>query len=618
MRRVRNAVKLGVGGMPKSAILLNGDSILVDDLKIGDIIAVRAGDMILADGIVSNGSGVIDESALTGEAIPIQKSKNDKVISGTVVQNGYLEIKVEKDPRESTVRKLNEKVAEVQTDRGKFAKLVDRFAGIWTPFILLAAVALTCIAGGITGDWHKWSHRSLVLLVLACPCAIVIAAPIPSVCTIATAARHGVLIKGSSVVENLGVVDKLATDKTGTLTKGYFSVTSSLIIPDLFDGGNGGNDDDDDDDGNNEDETLNPIELAAALESRSAHPLANAIVSYHCGCIAEFEGKLPEVKKVQVMDGVGMQGWVAVEDDWKHISVGNERLLKSNGGKIKPSKKVQEMIDKFQTDRKGELILFICIEDEVRALMSLSDELRSDAIDMVSRMHKMDFDVVMLTGDHWDVAKNVCQSVAIPQSRCHARLLPEEKLGWIHKTQTGGQDHVDLNGGVIMLGDGINDATALASARVGVAMGAGGSAMAVVAADVVILSNNLLRLPSAVSICRKARRIIITNCLFAVGLKMIAISLAILGMLSLWQAVLIDVGSLLIVVGNGSSLLWSSAFRDSDIPEVGQKNDTEREYQPPQFFNFGQSYNNNNNSSNFSPLPQQHNQHSYNPLVDRA
>ena len=212
---------------------------------------------------------------------------------------------------------------------------------------------------------------------LACPCAIVIAAPIPSVCTIATAARHGVLIKGSSVVENLGVVDRLATDKTGTLTRGYFSVTASLDISNLD-----GNEDD-------EDNSTSPIALAAALESRSAHPLANAIVSCnfpplpfppppstlasdHCGCLAEFQGTLAEVKKLQVMDGVGMQGWVAVDDDWQHVLVGNERLLKVHGGKIRPSKAVQSKIDQFHESRKGELILYICIDDEIKALLSLS------------------------------------------------------------------------------------------------------------------------------------------------------------------------------------------------------------------------------------------------------
>lgn len=229
MRRVRNAVQMGIGGMPKSAVLVNGDSILLDDLKIGDKIAIRAGDMILADGIVCGGNGVVDESALTGEAVPISKAHGDKVISGTVVQNGYIEVEITVDPRESTVRKLNDKVSEVQADRGQFAKLVDRFAGAWTPFVLIAALTLVLIGGGLSGDWYKWTNRALVLLVLACPCAIVIAAPIPSVCTIAIAARNGVLIKGSTVVENLGIVQTLAVDKTGTLTKGFFSVTERFL-----------------------------------------------------------------------------------------------------------------------------------------------------------------------------------------------------------------------------------------------------------------------------------------------------------------------------------------------------------------------------------------------------
>lgn len=224
MRRVRNAVQMGIGGMPKSAVLLTGESILVDNLKIGDKIAVRAGDMILADGVVCGGNGVVDESALTGEAVPISKNHGDKVISGTVVQNGYIEVELTVDPHESTVRKLNDKVSEVQADRGQFAKLVDSFAGAWTPFILIAALTLVLIGGGLSGDWYKWTNRALVLLVLACPCAIVIAAPIPAVCTIAIAARNGVLIKGSTVVENLGIVKTLAVDKTGTLTKGFFSV----------------------------------------------------------------------------------------------------------------------------------------------------------------------------------------------------------------------------------------------------------------------------------------------------------------------------------------------------------------------------------------------------------
>jgi Zn2+/Cd2+-exporting ATPase len=232
MRRVRNAVQSGVGTMPKTALLVSGESILVDELQIGSRIAVRAGDMILADGVVCGGNGIVDESALTGEAIPITKAHGDLVISGTVVQNGYLEVEVTVDPKDSTVRKLNDKVSEVQADRGQFANLVDQFAGAWTPFILAAAILLVAIGGGVTREWSMWIDRALVLLVLACPCAIVIAAPIPSVCAIAVAARNGVLIKGSTVVENLGLVKTLAVDKTGTLTKGFFSVSERYRLTD--------------------------------------------------------------------------------------------------------------------------------------------------------------------------------------------------------------------------------------------------------------------------------------------------------------------------------------------------------------------------------------------------
>lgn len=556
MRRVRNAVKLGVSGMPKTATLSNGESILVDDLKLGDTIAVRAGDMILADGVVTTGQAVLDESALTGEAVPMAKKVGDKVISGTVVQNGYIEVEVTTDPRESTVRKLNEKVVEVQADRGKFAELVDRFAGVWTPAVLVAALALAVIAGGVTQEWHMWTHRALVLLVLACPCAIVIAAPIPSVCAVATAARHGVLIKGSSVVESLGVVNQLGADKTGTLTKGFFSVTESRNLADI-----------DDDEF---EEEYDPMALAAALESKSAHPLANAIVSAYCGCIADYEGKLPEVKKVQVMDGVGMQGWVEVGDDWMHIAVGNERLLKSHGGKVRPSKAMQKEIDAFVARFPGEMVLFVVIEDEIKAIMALADQIRTDAELLVQRMMRMHFSITMLTGDHEQVARQVCNALSIPPENCKARLLPHEKLHWIISSQVDKQGKKTKQG-VIMLGDGINDATALAASRVGVAMGAGGSAMAVAAADVVILSNNLLRLPSAVSICRTARTVIVQNCVFAIAIKLAAIVMAILGMLTLWQAVLIDVGSLLFVVANGSSLLFSRAFEDSDAPDEPER-----------------------------------------------
>jgi Cd2+/Zn2+-exporting ATPase len=196
MRRVRNALKISVGGINKTATLASGATVNVDTLHINDIIAIRAGEMIMGDGEVCNGQGVVDESALTGEAVPISKKKGDKVISGTVVQNGYLEVKITTELGDSTLRKLNQAVKDVQADKGNFEKIVDKFAEHWTPFVLLSALLLAVIGGYVSGNWHSWFHRSLVLLVLACPCSIVIAAPIPSVCAIALAAKHGVLIKG--------------------------------------------------------------------------------------------------------------------------------------------------------------------------------------------------------------------------------------------------------------------------------------------------------------------------------------------------------------------------------------------------------------------------------------
>lgn len=196
MRRVRNALNVSVGSMNKTATLAGGAVVNVDTLHIRDVIAVRAGEMIMADGEVKLGQAVIDESALTGEAIPISKRRGDKVISGTVVQNGYLEIEITTEQNDSTLRKLNQAVKDVQADKGNFERIVDRFAEYWTPVVLVSAVTMGCVGGYASGNWHHWLHRSLVLLVLACPCSLVIAAPIPSVCAIAVGAKNGVLIKG--------------------------------------------------------------------------------------------------------------------------------------------------------------------------------------------------------------------------------------------------------------------------------------------------------------------------------------------------------------------------------------------------------------------------------------
>jgi Cd2+/Zn2+-exporting ATPase len=580
MRHVQRAVSSSsASAMPKKAFLANGKSVDVVDLKIGDILAVRAGEMMVCDGVVVKGEGVVDESSLTGESVPITKKVGSSVLSGTVVQNGYVEVKLEKSPQDSTIRRLQQAVEDVQADKGQYAKFVDTFSQYWTPLVLLATFLLVVVGGAVSKDWWSFVNRGLVLLVLACPCAIVISAPIPAICAISVAARSGVLIRGSSVIEKMCTIDTVAVDKTGTLTKGKFVVVNRLLLTDT--------------------DEYDPMQLAVALEQRSTHPLANAVISDFCGCIAEAaDMKLPDVKKVKTIDGVGIEGWVDVDRTWKPVMVGNERMLKQNGGLVECSKAQFNEIVAFSTKNSACVVLIVAVDDEVALLLALADEVRGESAAFVSTLHSMGLAVTMLTGDHQDVASQVCAELGIPPSECNSRLRTDQKLEWIKTAQhmfTDNADALAVVGGVtdpdasavvleegrsvmmrsadsqktklrhvMMIGDGINDSTALAASTVGVAMGAGGTAMAVAAADVVLLNDNLMLLPLAVEICMSARRTIIQNCTIAVLIKVIAIVLAILGLLKFWAAVLVDIGALLIVVINGTKLLAYTTTSTTD------------------------------------------------------
>ena len=372
---------------------------------------------------------------------------------------------------------------------------------------------------------------------------------------------------------------------------------------------------------------------AAALEQKSTHPLANAVVSDYCGCIGEMEEmmlSLPQTKQLKILEGIGIEGWVQNPDDhheWKPVVIGNERLFKPYGGKLSLTQKQQKQIEaNSNRHRQGNVILFILVEDELKVMISLSDTLRPETKDFIHYLREeMLLLVTMLTGDHPDVASKICQECNIPLDSCYARLLPEEKLQYIQYSQSYYQDHpgsllwmqlsqhgdsvsernpvqtqqrtvsdekgaVELVIGdeenflqqelisqkeqfeskfgnrvisdplarkhhILMIGDGINDSIALAASTIGVAMGSGGTAMAVSAADVVLMTDNLLLVPFALSLSRYATRTIIENGVFAIAVKIVAVILAIIGLLELWQAVLIDIGSLLVVIINGMKVL---------------------------------------------------------------
>lgn len=555
-RKVQRAVNISsASSLPKEVFLKDGRSKKLDDVVIGDILAVRTGEMISADGIVRKGDAVVNEAALTGESTPIEKKINAKVLSGTVVMNGYIEIEVTVNPQESTMRRLAEAVAEVQADRGYYGQLVDSFAQWWTPLVLIACILLVTIGGGVTGRWNEYLHRALVLMVLACPCAIVIAAPIPSVSAIAVCAKQGVLIRGSSVIERMATIDAIAVDKTGTLTKGFFKVTAQLPLTTP----------------NSEFSDLDPLLLAAAVEAKSTHPLAAAIVMAKTGCIAEFAldaenntVHFPEVRRVKAIDGVGVEAWVESieENDWKYVCIGNERLLSTHGGKIKLTDAQRTQVQEFNQTYAGCSIVYVTIEDELTFAMALADEIRPETLQVLRDLqHNLRIQATMLTGDQTEVAQMVCREVGITSEHCHSRLLPAEKLHLIQQMQQ--QD----GNKVMMIGDGVNDSTALAAATVGTAMGAGGAAMAVQAADVVLIDDNLLLLPLALRICRMAKSIILENCFFAIGVKVIAIVLATLGLLQFWEAVLVDIGTLLVVVANGMRVMAQKP-REGRLEEV--------------------------------------------------
>lgn len=346
LTQVRKAVKLTAGSISKSVFLTNGKAIKVEELKVDDIYTVRAGDMVAADGVVVRGDGVVNESALTGESMPVNKKKESKVFSGTFVQNGYLEIKVTKDVKDGTMQLLQQTVDDLQADRGEYAKLVDNFAIYWTPFILLVSFGVIVIGGGVTGDWKNYVQRGLILLVLSCPCSILLAAPIPGICTMALAAKHGVLIKGSSVIERMGLLNECGVDKTGTLTKGFFEVVAKKVI---------------------NVSSLNPSELAAAIESKSTHPLANAIVSDFCGCIAEMEGDLPTTSSIKVIDGVGVSGYVNTQEGQVFVQVGNERLIKNSNFK---SRDIEEVVA-FTRSYPTASIIIVSVNGTLSQVMAL-------------------------------------------------------------------------------------------------------------------------------------------------------------------------------------------------------------------------------------------------------
>lgn len=567
---------------PRVAILANtGECVLVESVAIGTTIAIRPGEFIPLDGEVIKGRAAVDESTVSGESVPVEKTVGSKVFSGTVNQNGYLEVNTTSDSTSSTVSKVAQLVQEAQTGSGRIEVAINRFAKYYTPTVVVVAALVFVIpailgaagVGTYSQELKMWGERALVLLVIACPCALVMSTPIAMVCGITAAARKGALIKGGVHLETLAQLQVLAFDKTGTLTEGKFQVVDIECVFGV--------------------KERSALRLAAALESKSSHPLAAAIVSEFSGCVSEMRksqsSSLPEVKCFKLHEGQGISGVVGGH----HVQIGNYEFLKRVGNKAL-NKCMEEKYITWCNESKT--VVFMAVDGKLAMMIALADTIRSESRGALDWLRKTRVQTAMITGDNSRTAMAVKSNLSLDE--CIADMKPQDKLSWIEERQGGmqivecevlGDDQqtrrcmlpyacccsrhrynaVKSRGSdkiiVGMVGDGVNDGPALAAANIGIAMGAGGTALAVEAADVALMSNNLTKIPELVQLGRFCRRVVAENISFSVILKLAIVIAALLGKAALWMAVLADVLGLLFVVINGLRPLWWNVAWKNDV-----------------------------------------------------
>ncbi|HEU5422041.1 MAG TPA: cation-translocating P-type ATPase [Nitrolancea sp.] len=521
VERARRSIRSLLSLAPSEAVLrtAHGEQrVPASAVAPGDLVIVRPGERVPADGVVASGVSAVDQAPITGESVPVEKAPGDEVFAGTVNGAGVLEVRASRPASDSTLARIIHLVEEAQARRAPTQRLVDAFARRYTPAVVAGAVLLALAPPLLFGgDWSSWLYRALVLLVVACPCALVISTPVTIVAALATAARRGVLIKGGAHLETAGQLRALAFDKTGTLTEGRLAVTAVTPV-----------------DGATADELL---ALAAAAERYSEHPLGAAIVR-----AAEARGLTPlPASAVRAQPGGGIEARV----DGALVRVGT-RAFAGNGDQL-----LEERLAELEAG--GQTAVVVNAGGRTIGLLGLADQLRPEARAAVAALKQAGIDTtVMLTGDRLPVAEAVARAAGV--DAVEAELLPEQKVTAVERL-------LGRYGRVGMVGDGVNDAPALARASLGIAMGAAGSHAALETADVALLSDDLSRLAGVIRLSRAARRVIIENVSLALGLKLIVLVLAVAGAATLWEAVFADVGASLLVTANGMRLLRASSLR---------------------------------------------------------
>lgn len=518
MEKARRSIRQLMDIAPKVARVRRGISEVempVEDIIVGDVMIIRPGEKIAMDGAIRKGESTINQAAITGESIPVEKGPGAEVFAGTLNTHGSLEVEVTKLVQDTTIAKIIHMVEDAQGKRAPSQAFVEKFAAVYTPIIMALAVGIVFIPPLFLGsEWAPWIYRGLALLVVACPCALVVSTPVAIVSAISNAAKNGVLIKGGIYLEQAGSLSAIAFDKTGTLTKGEPAVTD--IVPLAI----------------QSEERL--LTMATSLEMRSEHPLAQAIVK----AAQERHYTVTPAEDFMAITGRGAQGTI----DGQTIYIGNPRLFTELGVSIAP---VAREVERLQGE--GKTVMLVGTQKQFQGIIAVADEVREASAAVVADLKKAGIShTIMLTGDNTATAKAMAAKVGVDEFR--AELLPQDKV-------TAVQEMLGKYGKVAMIGDGINDAPALALSTVGIAMGGAGTDTAMETADIALMADDLTKLPFTIRLSRKSLAIIRQNITFSLIIKTIAVLAVFPGWLTLWLAILADMGATIIVTLNSLRLL---------------------------------------------------------------
>ena len=497
----------------------------VEELQLAETVLVKPGERIPADGRILSGSSTVNQAAITGESAPIAKQPGDTVFASSINGAGALQLSVTHLAKDSTISRLIRLVEEAQERRAPAQRFVDRFARVYTPAVVVLAALVAILPPLVwqqpfidpVNPLNGWLYRALALLVVACPCALVISTPVTLVSALSNAARHGVLIKGGAYLEALSQIKLIAFDKTGTLTQGRPTITHFQSIHCVGNGCEPCND---------------LLGLAHAVEQASEHPLAQAVAQ--AADAQKVQNRYPAAADVQAKIGAGIAGTV----DGRSIMIGSHRALTNLSHEA-------HCEDISNAEANGLTAMLVSADEQYLGYLTVADQVRAEADAAVSQLHNLGIQTAMLTGDNEATAQNIGQQTGIGQ--LFANLLPEEKVAKIEQLQA-------QYGRVAMIGDGINDAPALASATVGLAMGAAGTDQAMETADITLMHDDLSKLPFAVRLSRAAMRTVRTNVALSLGIKAAFLVAVLFGVGSMWLAVLADMGASLLVTLNGMRL----------------------------------------------------------------